>query len=48
MEEFKIVQKISEHNTGPIENKQNNEIKIIKQTNSESSKILSNLIIEFI
>lgn len=45
MEEFKIVQKIPENITGPIENKQNDKIKIIKQTNGESSKILSNSII---
>ena len=43
VEEFKIVQKIPENITGPTEN--NDKIKIIKQTNGGSSKILSNSII---
>lgn len=45
LEEFKIVQKIPENIIGQMENKPNDKIKIIKQTNEKTSKILSNSII---
>lgn len=45
LEEFKIIQKIPENIVGQMEDKPCDKIKIIRQTNDKTSKILSNSII---